>query len=129
MVTGQHDRLAHRDRLTDRDEQHREDPHAHCTLHLLVVGRTLDSSIYRRFLLLRTMRPFVSFFTFISFFLAAALVAARTETISSPDKRIRFEGPWQDVSIRVTWVARSVLIILIHPDRISWRYILLYQTG
>ena len=75
------------------------------------------------------MRPFVFFLTFVSFFLAANLVVARTETIGIPDKRILFEGPWQDVSLRVIWVARSVLIFLIHPDRISWRLVLLSQTG
>jgi len=57
------------------------------------------------------MRPFVSFFTFFSFFSAAALVTARTETISSLDKRISYDNPlWRKVSLRVTWVARSILI-------------------
>jgi len=55
------------------------------------------------------MRPFVSFFTFFSFFSAAALVAARTEIISSLDKQISYQGEfWRKVSLRVTWVARSI---------------------
>ena len=61
------------------------------------------------------MRPFVFFFTFFSFFSAAALVAARTETISGKDKQIKFDGNWRNVSLRVTCVAGSILI-LIHPD-------------
>ena len=61
------------------------------------------------------MRPFVFFFTFFSFFSAAALVTARTETINGLDKQINFDGNWNIVSLRVTCVARSILIS-IHPD-------------
>jgi len=56
------------------------------------------------------MRPFVSFFTFFSFFSVAALVAARTDIISSLDKQITYAGAnWRTVSLRVTWVARYIL--------------------
>jgi hypothetical protein len=61
------------------------------------------------------MRPFFFFFTFFSFFWAAGLVASRTEIITSQDKQIAYEGIWRNVSPRVTWVARSILI-LVHPD-------------
>jgi hypothetical protein len=90
--------------------------HTDRTPHLLV--RTLDSSIYRRFLRLRAMRPFVSFITFFSFFLAAALVAARTEIISSQDEQIKYGGEWRQVSPLVTWVARSILIF--DPPRLNF---------
>ncbi len=56
------------------------------------------------------MRPFVFFFTFFSFFSAAALVSARTETIDNYDTRIDYNGKWKTVSLRVTCVARSILI-------------------
>jgi hypothetical protein len=56
------------------------------------------------------MRSFGFFFTFFSFFLAAALVAARTEIITSQDPQILYNGEWRTVSPLVTWVARSILI-------------------
>ena len=56
------------------------------------------------------MRPSFLFFDFFFFFFTAVLVAAGTETISSTDKRISYEGDWREVSLRVTWVARFTLI-------------------
>ena len=37
---------------------------------------------------------------FLSFFSAAALVLARTETISGQDKQINFDGKWRNVGLR-----------------------------
>jgi len=61
------------------------------------------------------MRPFVFFLTLFSLFSAAALVVARTETISSRDMRISYEGDWRNVSIRATWVA-DPSSPLVYPD-------------
>jgi hypothetical protein len=105
-------RLAHSDRLTGINSIV-QDPHPH---RISWYTPWLPPSIA---VLLRphAMRPLAFFFTLFSFFLVAALVAARTESISSRDGRLSYQGNWRYVSLRGTWVARSTLIF--HPPSLN----------
>lgn len=72
-------------------------------LRILFLPTLLPPSI-TNFLRPRCMRPLVSFSTFLTFFLAVALVAAdHQEIIDDPDSRIYYSDDWKIVSISVVY--------------------------